>query len=708
MSKRILALTLCLGLAAAVGLGAPQKDKSASAKPKAVEKRPKVDPKTLDPQYQDFLKLVAYIIADKEKEVFFELTSNRDRDIFIDSFWKVRDPTPGTPENEYKDEIIRRFNYVNKRFTAGRPGWMTDRGRFYMILGEPVSYDRFPSQLGITPCEVWYYYTDGTKNLPTHFGLVFFQKNGGGDYRLYDPFVDGPKSLLQNTASVLDIDPDDYDTIHDKIRELAPTLANIASSLIPGEFGYGYQPTSRSTELIASVLQSPKEDINPLYATHFFDYKGLVSTEYMTNYIESGGLATVIRDPVLDQTFVHFTVVPQKLSMDYYAPKDQYFCNFKLDVSLRQGDTVVFQYSKEFPLYIASADVERYRQNGLSFEDTFPVTEGDFKLTVLIQNTVGKEFSVFERTLSVPKAGGAPAINGPFLGYRTQSYPTNVLLPFKVLDRKLVVDPKMSFGTDEDIDVMFSVVDAPQDLWENGEVEVDLKGLSKTPVLKTSVIRLSNTPYNKVINLSQTFSASELTPDYYQLTVTLRGADKKTLDQQSAQFVVATEKALGHPIANAKGFSLANQFYIYYELARQLDKMNLNDRAEAEFARGFNLNPNFKEGVGEYGRFLLKVGKYDKALTVIENLKDVEKGRYDYFLVKGLATMGKGDFAGAITQLLEANKIYNSDIVLLNALGTCFVKTDQKDQALNAYKASLKLNDKQDDIKKIVDGLEKK
>lgn len=708
MSKRILALTLCLGLAAAVGLSAAQKDKSSPAKSKAVEKRPQVDVKTLDPQYQDYLKLVAYIITEKEKEVFLQLTSNRDRDIFVDSFWKIRDPTPGTPENEYKDEIVRRFTYVNKKFAAGRPGWMTDRGRYYMILGEPVSYDRFPAQLGITPCEVWYYYTDGTKNLPTHFGLVFFQKSGMGDFRLYDPFVDGPKALLLSMKSAMDIDPTDYDTIHDRIRELAPTLADIAVSLIPGEFGFGYMPTSRNTELIASVLQSPQENINPTYATHFFDYRGMVSTEYMTNYIESDGLATVIRDPVLDLAFVHFTVVPQKLSLDYYAPKDQYFCNFKLDVSLRQGDTVVFQYSKEFPLYIAAADVERIRQNGLSFEDTFPVGEGDFKLAVLIQNTVGKEFSVFERPVSVPKAGGAPALNGPFLGYRSQNFPTNVLLPFKALDRKLVVDPKMAFGAGEDIYVMFSVVNTPHDLWQNGEVEVALKGLSKTPVLKTSTIRLSNLPFDKIINLNQTIPIEGLVPDYYQLTLTLRGADKKALDQQSVQFVVATEKAIAHPIANAKAFSLANQFYLYYELARQYDKMNLNDRAEAEFARGFNLNPNFKEGVSEYGRFLLKTNKFDEALTIIENLKDVEKGRYDYFLIKGLATMGKGDFAGAVTQLLEANKIYNSDIVLLNALGSCFLKTDQKEEALNAYKASLKLNDKQDEVKKIVQRLEKK
>jgi tetratricopeptide (TPR) repeat protein len=62
----------------------------------------------------------------------------------------------------------------------------------------------------------------------------------------------------------------------------------------------------------------------------------------------------------------------------------------------------------------------------------------------------------------------------------------------------------------------------------------------------------------------------------------------------------------------------------------------------------------------------------------------------------------------AVNDLLAANQIYNSDTVLLNALGTCFLKLGQKDQALNAFQASLKLNDKQEDIQKIVAGLVKK
>jgi GWxTD domain-containing protein len=710
MSKRFLVGILCWGLIGAVGLSAVQKEKptpSPSRKETKAAKPPQVNVKTLDPIYQDFLKLVTYIITPKEKEVFLQLTNDRDRNIFMDSFWKLRDPTPGTPQNEYKEEIIRRFNYVNKRFASGRPGWMTDRGRFYMILGEPNSYDRYPGNLGIVPCEVWYYYTDGSKNLPSHFALVFFQKGGAGDYRLYDPFVDGPKSLMESIASSRNIDPDDYETIHDRIQNLAPALADISISLIPGEFGYGYQPTSRSTELIASVIQSPKTNINPLYATHFFDYKGMVTTEYLTNYVESQGLAAVIQDPILNLPFVHFTVSPLTMTLDYYDAKKQYYCDVKMDVSLRQEKNVIYQFSREFPLYFPEDDVDRVRHAGIAFEDSFPAVVGDYTLTVLIQNTVGKEFSVMERTVSVPPNRDVPALNGPFIGYKVESYESNVHIPFKTVDRKLDIDPKMTFGTSDQIAMLFNVMNLTQDLWQGGEVAISLKGQSKAPTVKNYTIQLSNSPYSGTLNLVQVVPAADMIPDYYQAKLSLIGPDKRVLDEKTADFAISTERGVAHPIAKSKGFSLANQYYFYYLLGCEYDKMDQNDQAEAQFSRGYSQNPGYQEGVLEYSRFLLKVHKYDKALEIVESLKDSDKSRFDYFLVKGLATMGLGDFTKAIDLLQNANKVYNSDIVLLNALGTCYAKTNQREQALAAYRASLKLNDKQPEVVKAIASLEK-
>ena len=69
--------------------------------------------------------------------------------------------------------------------------------------------------------------------------------------------------------------------------------------------------------------------------------------------------------------------------------------------------------------------------------------------------------------------------------------------------------------------------------------------------------------------------------------------------------------------------------------------------------------------------------------------------------------MGKTDYARGIASLLEANKIYNSDTRLLNALGNAYVRTGRTKEALDAYRASLKMNPTQEDVKKILQGLEK-
>ena len=73
----------------------------------------RIKEKDLPEKYREWLKLTSYIILQQERDVFRQLTSDRDRDIFIQAFWKQRDPTPGTPQNEYKQEHLKRFIYAN-------------------------------------------------------------------------------------------------------------------------------------------------------------------------------------------------------------------------------------------------------------------------------------------------------------------------------------------------------------------------------------------------------------------------------------------------------------------------------------------------------------------------------------------------------------------------------------------------------------------
>ena len=88
---------------------------------------------------------VRWIITPEELSAFKQLSNDEERDQFIEQFWLRRDPTPDTVENEYKEEHYRRIAYANEHFASGKPGWMTDRGRIYIVFGPPDEIDAHPS-----------------------------------------------------------------------------------------------------------------------------------------------------------------------------------------------------------------------------------------------------------------------------------------------------------------------------------------------------------------------------------------------------------------------------------------------------------------------------------------------------------------------------------------------------------------------------------
>lgn len=86
-------------------------------------------------------KDVGYIITRSEKESFFNLQTDEDRNTFIENFWLRRDPDPDTVDNEYRTEYCERVNET-KQFKSGIPGWKTDRGKFYIRYGKPDEIER--------------------------------------------------------------------------------------------------------------------------------------------------------------------------------------------------------------------------------------------------------------------------------------------------------------------------------------------------------------------------------------------------------------------------------------------------------------------------------------------------------------------------------------------------------------------------------------
>jgi GWxTD domain-containing protein len=81
----------------------------------------------------------------REKREWQTLLSLADRTRFIEDFWRRRDPTPQTPENEFRDTFERRVAFADRVFASSASrGSVTDRGKVFVLLGEPSSVLRRP------------------------------------------------------------------------------------------------------------------------------------------------------------------------------------------------------------------------------------------------------------------------------------------------------------------------------------------------------------------------------------------------------------------------------------------------------------------------------------------------------------------------------------------------------------------------------------
>jgi len=191
------------------------KDGPQAAAPNANEKKKNEARllKELDSTYRDWLEEdVVYIITPEERAAFLQLSTNEERESFIEEFWRRRNPDQESPENSFKEEHYRRIAYANDRFTSGFPGWKTDRGRIYIIWGPPDqvtskpgggTYQRTDEEGGgptqAYPFEQWrYHHLEGVGD---DIVLEFVDPTLSGEYHLtMDPCEKDALAKIPNAA----------------------------------------------------------------------------------------------------------------------------------------------------------------------------------------------------------------------------------------------------------------------------------------------------------------------------------------------------------------------------------------------------------------------------------------------------------------------------------------------------------------------------
>src|SRR5256885_7513727 len=82
---------------------------------------------------------VQFLMTDEEKAMWQKLPSDDAALAFIDLFWARRDPTPNTPQNEFREAFEAKVKAADENLKGSRQrGALTDRGKILILFGPPT------------------------------------------------------------------------------------------------------------------------------------------------------------------------------------------------------------------------------------------------------------------------------------------------------------------------------------------------------------------------------------------------------------------------------------------------------------------------------------------------------------------------------------------------------------------------------------------
>ncbi|MDQ7052682.1 MAG: GWxTD domain-containing protein [candidate division KSB1 bacterium] len=165
-------------------------------------------------------KAMRLILSEQDRKAFDRLNTLDEKREWARIYWKRRDPTPTTDQNERYEEFIQRLKYVRQWFSAPSELGFDDRGRIYLRYGEPT--ERFVQPIGelnVKPNESWSY-------SGIYPGLVFDFVSRGTYYRLVDDLSQALGARTEPAAEM-----ENLINLYDSRTHLDPRYERIASEL---------------------------------------------------------------------------------------------------------------------------------------------------------------------------------------------------------------------------------------------------------------------------------------------------------------------------------------------------------------------------------------------------------------------------------------------------------------------------------------------
>ena len=131
-------------------------------------------------ELDDLFDKAKYLASKIEIDKYLKLTTIDGKREFMFEFWKAKDENSASNENAFYRNYMQRVNICNEKYTSmGKQGWKTDRGRIFLLYGEPTEIERYPNQLDTRPYEIWQY-----TEIEGGVYFIFADLTGFSDYTL--------------------------------------------------------------------------------------------------------------------------------------------------------------------------------------------------------------------------------------------------------------------------------------------------------------------------------------------------------------------------------------------------------------------------------------------------------------------------------------------------------------------------------------------
>ncbi len=385
---------------------------------------------------------VRYILTSQEVKAYKSLETEVDRQNFIDWFWKRRDFDPTTPANEYRARFEQRVFETLRMFgDTVKPGWKTDMGKIYIVVGPPDEMNKDTMAKTHRGIVTWVYRKPPFPDLPTNT-VIAFAKTPDGEFHLStSPTLDSDVARGLQFSRVKRTADD---------RVLRPGLGDPA--LLAA--GAPVNQSEMELRMIAARLQQLppyEEEMFRAFASTREFYQNIPAQSRFDFYRAGDGTTYTMLTVAVKSTAVQYKSIGGREVPDVGVFGKLINKNDASDVYALAGDS---NFTESLENATAGPD------DPLIFQAIGNFKPGKYQLVLGIEDRVSKKIASLRQEVDVPDLGGAGLTLSSITLAGTmepEDYTPRSAKPYYLGKFRIVPRPESRFRPSDELNVYFQV-----------------------------------------------------------------------------------------------------------------------------------------------------------------------------------------------------------------------------------------------------------